>query len=111
MRITMKKKTFVRKGDNVVVISGDSKGQQGKVLMVDLEKEKAIVEGINMVAKHTRPSTKNPKGGIARKESPIHISNLKVIDSTGKPSRLGRKVDPKTQKSVRYSIKSGEVIK
>ena len=94
-----------------MVIAGDSKGQQGKVLKVDMEKDRAIVEGINMVSKHTKPSTKSPQGGILKKEAMIHISNLMVIDSTGKPTRTGRKVDSKKNMSVRYSKKSGEVIK
>ena len=107
----MGKKLHIKKGDTVMVISGDSKGQQGRVLMVDQSKDKAIVEGINMVAKHSRPNADNPKGGIIHKESPIHISNLKVIDSKGDPTRIGRKLDGKTNKSVRYSKNSGEVIK
>jgi large subunit ribosomal protein L24 len=104
-------KLHIKKGDTVMVISGDSKGQQGRVLIVDHEKQSAIVEGINMVSKHSRPSTQNPKGGIVHKESPIHISNLKVVDGSGNPTRTGRKKDAKTNKSVRYSKKSGEVIK
>lgn len=94
-----------------MVISGDSKGQQGRVLLVDQDKLTAIVEGINMISKHARPNAQNPKGGIIHKEAPIHISNLQVIDSTGKPTRTGRRTDPKTIKTVRFSIKSGEVIK
>jgi large subunit ribosomal protein L24 len=104
-------KLHIKKGDTVMVISGDSKGQQGRVLIVDHEKQSAIVEGINMVSKHSRPSTQNPKGGIIHKESPIHISNLKVVDGSGNPTRTGHKKDSKTSKSVRYSKKSGEVIK
>ncbi len=106
-----KHKLHIRKGDNVMVISGDSRGQQGKVLVVDSKKEKAIVEGINLVTKHTKPNAKQPQGGIVKKESPIHISNLKLIDGSGKPTRTGRKVDTKTNKLVRYSKKSGEVIR
>ena len=94
-----------------MVIAGDSKGQQGRVLVVDIDKEKVMVEGVNIVKKHSRPTNKTPKGGIIEKEAPIHISNLKVIDSTGKPTRVGRKIDEKTNKMVRYSKKSGEVIK
>lgn len=106
-----KHKLHIRKGDNVMVISGDSRGQQGKVLVVDSKKEKAIVEGINLVTKHSKPNAKQPQGGIVKKESPIHISNLKLIDGSGKPTRIGRKVDTKTNKLVRYSKKSGEVIR
>ena len=94
-----------------MVISGDSKGQQGRVLLVDREKRKAIVEGINMVAKHTRPNADTPKGGIIHKESPIHISNLKLVDNKGTATRIGWRKDEKTNKSMRYSKNSGEVIK
>ena len=107
----MRKKLHIKKGDTVMVIAGDSKGQQGRVLIVDIEKEKVLVEGVNMVSKHSRPTNQNPKGGIIEKEAPIHISNLKVIDSSGKPTRVGRKIDEKTNKVVRYSKKTGEVIK
>ncbi len=107
----MRRKLHIKKGDTVMVIAGDSKGQQGRVLVVDIEKEKIMVEGVNVVKKHSRPTNKTPKGGIIEKEAPIHISNLKVIDSTGKPTRVGRKIDEKTNKTVRYSKKTGEVIK
>ncbi|MCD4746771.1 MAG: 50S ribosomal protein L24 [Bacteroidales bacterium] len=107
----MQIKLHIKKGDNVMVIAGNSKGQQGKVLLVDIAKKSAIVEGINLVSKHTKPNSKNPKGGIIKKESSIHVSNLMLIDSSGKPTRIGRKLDEKTNKSVRYSKKSGEVIK
>lgn len=106
-----KKKLHVKKGDTVVVIAGDSRGRQGKVLEVDPEKQRAIVEGIAMVSKHTRPNAENPKGGIVKKEAPVHISNLKVVDNSGKPTRIGRKIDEKTGKTVRVSKKSGEVIR
>jgi large subunit ribosomal protein L24 len=107
----MSKKLNIKKGDTVMVIAGDSKGQQGRVLVVNREKEKVLVEGVNVVSKHSRPTNKSPKGGIIQKEAPIHISNLKVIDGSGKPTRVGRKIDEKTNKTVRYSKKSGEVIK
>lgn len=107
----MQKKLHIRKGDTVMIIAGDSKGQQGKVLVVEKAKEKAIVEGVNLVSKHTKPNSKNPQGGIVKKEAPVHISNLMVIDGTGKPSRITRKVDAKNEKLVRYSKKTGEVIK
>lgn len=109
--MTMRKKLHIKKGDTVMVIAGDSKGLQGRVLVVDIEKEKATVESVNMVKKHSRPTNKTPKGGIIDKEAPIHVSNLKVIDNSGKPTRVGRKIDEKTNKSVRYSKKTGEVIK
>lgn len=104
-------KLHIKKGDTVVVTAGDNKGDQGKILVVNVEKQSAIVEGVNLVSKHTRPNTENPKGGIVKQEAPIHVSNLKLVDSKGKASRIGRKLDEKTGKSVRYSKKSGEVIK
>lgn len=93
------------------VIAGDSKGKQGKVLEVDTENLYAIVEGVNLMSKNTKPNAKNTKGGIVKKEAGIHISNLMLVDNTGKPTKVGRKIDPKTNKSVRFSKKSGEVIK
>ncbi len=104
-------KLHIKKGDTVKVLAGDDKGMQGKVLMVDREKLRAKVEGINMVSKHTKPNAKNPQGGIIKMEAGIHISNLMVVDGKGNASRIGRKLDEKTNKLVRYSKKSGEVIK
>ena len=104
-------KLHIKKGDNVMVISGNHKGESGRVLVVDTEKQRAIVEGVNMISKHTKPNADNPKGGIVKQESSIHISNMKVIDKSGKPARVGRKSDEKSGKSVRYSKKTGEVIK
>ena len=103
-------KMFVKKGDNVVVIAGTQKGKKGTVLSVDVEKQRAIVDGVNMVSKHTKPNTENPKGGIIKKEASIHVSNIMVCDKDGKAGRIGRKKDEQG-KSVRYSKKSGEVIK
>ncbi len=94
-----------------MVIAGNDKGRSGKVLEVIAEKNRAIVEGVNMIAKHTKPNAQYPNGGIIKKEAPIHLSNLKVIDPSGNPTRTGRKMDEKTGKSVRYSKKSGEVMK
>ena len=94
-----------------MVIAGNSKGQQGRVLKINASDNKAIVEGINMISKHTKPNANNPKGGIIKRESPIHLSNLMVIDSSGKATRIGRKLDEKQNKSVRYSKKTVEVIK
>ena len=91
----IKFKLKIKKGDIVKVIAGDSKGQQGKVLKVMVSESKAIVEGINMVSKSTKPNAKNTKGGIVKQEAPIHISNLMVIDNSGKPTRIGRKLDDK----------------
>ena len=107
----MASKVHIKKGDTVMVISGESKGMQGRVLVVDPKAYKAIVEGVNEVSKHTKPNAENPKGGIIKKEAFIHLSNLKVVDGKGNATRIGRKTDEKTNKSVRYSKKSGEVIK
>jgi large subunit ribosomal protein L24 len=107
----MQKKIHVKKGDSVMVITGESKGQKGRVLEVNRDKNRAIVEGVNMVSKHTKPNTKAPQGGILKKEAPVHISNLMLIDPTsGKPTRVGKKLNVK-DKLVRYSKKSGEEIK
>ena len=107
----MQKKLHIKKGDLVYVNSGESKGQQGRVLEVIRNKERAIVEGVNMVSKHTKPNAQNPQGGITKQEAPVHISNLNLVDpSTGKPTRVGRKLNDKN-KLVRYAKKSGEEIK
>lgn len=93
-----------------MVITGESKGQQGKVLEVNSKTSRVLVEGVNMVKKHTKPSAAYPNGGIIEKEAPIHLSNLMLVDpKSGTPTRIGRKlVDGKI---VRFSKKSGEVIK
>ena len=105
------KKFNIKKGDTVMVIAGESKGQNGRVLSVIRSKDRAIVEGINMVSKHTKPNAKAPQGGIIKKEAPIHISNLMLIDpTTGNPTRVGRRLG-ENNKLVRYSKKSGEEIK
>jgi large subunit ribosomal protein L24 len=107
----MQKKLHIKKGDTVVVIAGNSKGQEGKILEVVRETERAIVEGVNMVSKHTKPNAKSPQGGIIKQEATIHVSNLMLKDpKTGKPTRIGRRLD-KNDKLVRYSKKSGEEIK
>ena len=107
----MQKKINIKKGDTVMVITGESKGQKGRVLEVDRDKDRAIVESINMVSKHTKPNSKAPQGGIIKKEAPVHISNLMLIDPTsGKPTRIGKRLNEK-DKLVRYSKKSGEEIK
>ncbi len=107
----MQKKLHIKKGDTVVVIAGNSKGQEGKVLEVVRESERAIVEGVNMVSKHTKPNAKSPQGGIVKQEATIHVSNLMLKDpKTGKPTRIGRRLG-KNDKLVRYSKKSGEEIK
>ena len=94
-----------------MVTSGNHKGSQGKVLFVDVEKQRAIVEGVNLISKHTKPNAENPKGGIVQKEGYVHVSNLKLVDGSGNPTRIGRKLDEKTNKYVRISKKTGEVIK
>jgi large subunit ribosomal protein L24 len=104
-------KLNIKKGDNVMVIAGNSKGQSGRILVVDKEKGRAIVEGVNLISKHTKPNADNPKGGIIKQEAGVNISNLMIIDSTGKPTRIGRRKDEKSGKTVRFSKKSGEVIK
>lgn len=104
-------KLNIKKGDNVMVIAGNHKGQSGRILFVDAEKYRAIVEGVNMISKNTKPNADNPKGGIIKQEAGVHISNLKVVDKSGKPTRVGRKPEEKTGKSVRYSKNTGEVIK
>jgi large subunit ribosomal protein L24 len=107
----MQKKLHIKKGDTVFVNSGESKGQQGRVLEVIRKSDRAIVEGINMVSKSTKPNAKSPQGGILKKEASVHISNLMVVDpSTGKGTRIGRKANGEGR-LVRYSKKSGEEIK
>jgi large subunit ribosomal protein L24 len=103
------KKLKIKTGDTVRIISGDHKGVEGKVMKVFIEKNKAIVEGANMVSKHEKPSAKNPQGGIIKKEAAIHISNLSLIDKkSGETTRVGFEV--RDGKKVRFSKKSNEVI-
>ncbi len=104
-----KQKLHIKKGDTVKVICGNYKGQDGRVLLVNYDKSTAIVESMNLISKHTKPNKENPKGGIVKKEAPIHLSNLMLIDSDGNASRIGRRIED--GKLVRYSKKSGEVIK
>jgi large subunit ribosomal protein L24 len=103
-------KLHIKTGDTVKVLSGDDKGKTGKVLSVNLEKRRAIVEGLNMVTKHVKPTASNPQGGIEKREASIHVSNLMLVDpKTGEATRIGRKIGEKG-KLVRYSKKTGEVI-
>lgn len=102
------KKLKIKTGDTVRITAGDHKGTEGKILRVDVEKNRAIVEGANMVSKHEKPSAKNPQGGIVKKEAPIHISNLSLIDANGDAARVGYEV--RDGKKVRFSKKSNEVI-
>ncbi|WP_373519067.1 50S ribosomal protein L24 [Pricia sp.] len=102
-------KLKIRTGDTVRIIAGDHKGVEGKVMTVDREKNKAIVEGANMVSKHQKPSAQNPQGGIVKKEAAIHISNLSLVDSkSGETTRVGYEM--RDGKKVRFSKKSNEVI-
>ena len=101
-------KLRIKSGDTVQVIAGDHKGSEGKVLQVLKDKNKAIVEGVNLVKKHTKPSAQNPQGGIVEKEAAIHISNLSLLTSKGETTRVGVRMDG--DKKVRFSKKSNEVI-
>ena len=104
-------KLHIRKGDEVIVLAGDDKGRKGKVLKVLVTKQRALVEGVNMVSKSMKPSAKNPQGGIVKQEAPIHVSNLSLIDpKSGKATRIGMKKTDDGRK-VRVAKKSGEVIK
>ncbi len=107
----MSVKLHIKKGDTVLVIAGANKGLQGKVLKVEVSKQRAIVEGVNLCKKATKPNAQNPQGGIIEKEAPIHVSNLQVLDpKSGKPTKVGRKANAEG-KLVRYAKKSGEEIK
>lgn len=107
----MQKKLHIKKGDTVVVIAGNDKGQKGRVLEIVRKTERAIVEGVNMMKKHTKPNAASPQGGIIEKEAPVHISNLMLFDAkSGKPTRIGRRLNDQG-KLVRFSKKSGEEIK
>ena len=104
-------KLHIKKGDMVYVNAGEDKGKTGRVLKVDIEKQRAIGEGVNMISKSTKPSAKHPQGGIVKQEASIHISNLNVLDpKTNKPTRIGRRLG-ENGKLVRYSKSSGEEIK
>ncbi|MBQ4916585.1 MAG: 50S ribosomal protein L24 [Muribaculaceae bacterium] len=104
-------KLHIKKGDTVYVNAGDDKGKTGRVLSVLVSKGKAVVEGVNMVSKSTKPSAKHPQGGIVKMEAPINVSNLNLIDpKSGKPTRVGHRINENGVK-VRYSKKSGEEIK
>jgi len=105
-------KLHIKKGDIVYVNTGDDKGKTGRVLKMLIEEKRAIVEGINMVTKHTKPNAKNPQGGREKSELSVHISNLNPIDpKSGKPTRIGREMNTKTNKLVRYAKRSGEDLK
>ena len=104
-------KLHIKKGDTVYVNAGNDKGKTGRVLRVLVSKNRAVVEGLNMVSKSAKPSAKHPQGGIIKMEAPIHVSNLNLLDpKSGKPTRVGRR-ENEEGKTVRYSKKSGEEIK
>ncbi len=104
-------KLHIKKGDTVYVLAGEDRGKTGRVLKVLVTKQRAIVEGVNIVTKATKPSAKHPQGGLVKMEAPIHISNLSLLDpKTGKPTRIGRHRNDEG-KLVRYAKKSGEEIK
>jgi large subunit ribosomal protein L24 len=110
-KVTTTPKIKIRKGDLVKVIAGDSKGQQGTVLQVQIAKSRVVVEGVNLVSKHTKPNAATPNGGIIKKEAALHISNVMLIDpKSGETTRVGRKLNA-DGKLVRVAKKSGEEIK
>ena len=98
----------IRKGDRVVVLTGKDKGRQGSVLKVLPKESRVVVEGLNIVHRHTRPSQGDPQGGIKNKEAPIHVSNVAIVDSKGKPTRVGFRMDG--DKKVRFAKTTGEVV-
>jgi large subunit ribosomal protein L24 len=106
----MFKRLKIKKGDMVVVTAGDDKGQKGRVIAVDRDKDRVTVEGVNMISRHRKPSAQNPQGGIEKREAALHISNLMLIDEAGNATRVG-KTRNEEGKLVRFSKKSGEVIK
>ena len=102
------KKLKIKSGDTVRIIAGDHKDQEGKVVRVFKETNKAIVEGINMVKKHEKPSAENPQGGIKEKEAPIHVSNLSLIDANGKATRVGYRIEGDAK--LRFAKTTNETI-
>ena len=103
------KKIHIKKGDTVYVNAGNDKGKTGKVLEVIVDRDRAVVEGVNIVSKHTNPNSAHPQGGIIKQEASVHISNLNLIDpKSGKATRVGYRVQD--GKKVRYAKKSGEEI-
>ena len=102
------RKLKIKSGDTVRVITGDHKGAEGKILKLSKDRNKAIVEGVNMVKKHMKPDAKNPQGGIVEKEASMQISNLSLLNSKGETTRVGYRIEG--DKKVRFSKKSNEVI-
>ena len=105
------KKTYLKKGDNVQIMTGRDKGKKGRIISINKMKYIAIVEGVNLVSKHTKPNQDNPKGGVLKKEAGIDISNLLLVDSKGKPSRIGKRINKKTGKKERYFKTTGDLAK
>ena len=108
-KINQQQKLHIKKGDMVLVLAGDDKGKKGRIVEVLKADGRAIVEGVNIVSRHTKPNAQNQQGGIIKKEAPVHISNLKVVDKAGNATRIGRKVAD-NGKLARYSKKTGEFI-
>ncbi len=109
-KVNKASKLHVKKGDTVLVISGNDKGKKGTVLEISKSKNRTIIEGVNMITKHVKPSAENPEGGIKKTEAPIHISNVMVVDpATGDPTKVGRKLNGEG-KLQRFSKKTGELI-
>ena len=105
-------KIKIKKNDTVIVTTGNSKGTKGKVIKIFPNENRAMVEGANLISKHTKPNAASPQGGIIKQEAKIHISNLMLIDpKSGDATKVGRKIDEKSGKLIRYSKNSGEVIK
>ena len=100
-------KLKIKTGDTVKVIAGDHKGEEGKIVKVVIDKNRAIVEGVNMISKHTKPSAENPQGGIVKREASLHISNLMLVEN-GVATKVGYRMDG--NKKVRFSKKSKEVL-
>lgn len=98
----------IKKGDRVVLLTGKDKGRQGSVLKVMPKEQRVLVQGLNMVQRHTKASQSDPQGGIKNKEAPVHVSNVAIVDSTGKPTRVGFRIDG--DKKVRIAKTTGEVI-
>ncbi len=105
------KKTYLKKDDNVQIMTGRDKGKKGRIISINRVKYTAIVEGANLVSKHTKPNQDNPKGGVIKKEASINISNLLLVDSKGKPSKIGKRINKKTGKKERFFKTTGDLVK
>ena len=104
-------KSKIKKGDTVKVMTGKSKGHVGRVISMVPNKGIAFVEGASIVSRHTKPNAQHPDGGIIKKESPLHLSNLMLVDGKGNPSKVGVKFDKKTRKKNRFFKTTGEILK